>query len=104
MKITIETIRRIERALRHYGVGDWEEIYLKKTEPGALSNTQQDRKEISRLYSELKGKHSFSDADRIAKVIWMCDLFGVEIDQAQEKDIPPVRIDDPYINKEDKCP
>jgi hypothetical protein len=103
MKITLEAIRRIERALRHYNMHDWEEVYLKKTAPGSSTQTHQDREEISKFYSELKREHSFGDADRIAKVIWMCNLFGVEIDLANEKDMPPVRVDDPYINKEDKC-
>ena len=103
MNITLETIRRIERALRSYDMHGWEEVHLKKTSPGALSDTLQDKVQIRKLYSELKSNHSFGDADRIAKVIWLCNLLGVDVDLSQEKDIPPVRVDDPYIDKEDKC-
>lgn len=99
--MNLQLLRRIERALRAENLYLPEEVELKKTEPGALTNTLEDRQEIHKVYKELRGEHSFSDSIRIARLAWLCSLFNMEFDLEQEKDIPVLRKNDPYIDKED---
>ena len=74
----LETVRRIERAFRHYP--------LSEDEAEASPETQADVTRINQIYRELKAHHSFSWAIRVAKTAWACELLGIPFDGTLEED------------------
>lgn len=73
----LKTIEHIERVLR---ASIWEEEL--ELDPTVLPA----RDSITKMYSELKSGHSFSCAARLARVKYLCDLFGVEFDPFAQPD------------------